>query len=105
PLVEALEYAEHPLARVARDPDARVGHADREVGTIRARPQSHSPTRRRELDRVRQEVEEDLSRAGLVDEDARTVRRLGLEGDPLRLSGRSRRGADRLEQQLELDHL
>src|SRR6266550_4056426 len=102
--VKALEHTENAVVGVVRDTDARVGDTDFQVGAARSRRQPDRSTARGELDRVREQVEEDLPDPRLIDKEARSVRSLHLELHVLGLRGASGPGADRFQEDVERHH-
>src|SRR2546425_1395043 len=103
-LMEPLEDPEDAVVRVARDADAGVSDTDEQIGAGRPRRQRHRPSGRGELHGVRQQVEEDLADARLIDEEALSVWRVDLELHTLGLRGPSGPSADRFQEDVERHH-
>src|SRR5947207_8843784 len=104
-LVEALERAEDPRVLILWDAEARVD--DLELEVVRGRPQVEAdPTAgRRELHRVRQEVEQDLADPPGIEIHARAFVGGRFEADVLLAGALARRGEHRREQRPDRERL
>ena len=85
--VEAFEHAEHPLPARIRNADACVGHLKTQLASFDERGQGDTTAVRRELHRIRHEVEEDLADARRIEEERREVGHLHRERHTLGLRG------------------
>src|SRR6185436_10240864 len=74
---QLLERAEQQLSLVFRDAGTLVLHAEREVAVARAQGYLHRGARRRELDRVADDVVDDRAEARRV--DARQPGAVGID--------------------------
>src|SRR5438270_3207238 len=73
--IDLRELLEHKFVVLGRDSDSSVSHFSYELVTIRLGAHPHAPARWREVDRVAEEIAEDVSNLLAVGEERRQVRR------------------------------
>src|SRR5712692_8694449 len=104
-LVETLEDTEDAISCVVRDTDTRIGDRNEQIGSVEQRSEVDASARRRELHRIRHEVEEHLANARGIEEKPFARLALNFEADALGLRGCASRGGDGFEQRVQTDDL
>ena len=103
--VHLEELVEDLALILRRDPDSRVHHRDLDGRRLALSGHRHRPILRRELDRVRDQVQQHLLQLSGVGDHVSRARDLGADVDPLLLRQRLHEVQDLRHDCLDLDRL